>query len=138
MSAKVLIIDDEPDVAAYLAAALKANGHSPSVAHSAESGLELLHRVRPDLICLDIMMPRESGMSLYVRLKKDSEYQSIPVVIVSGVSQDEQLDFRGYVADKSVPPPDCYLEKPIKVDEFIKTIESLVALAGSAKRRARK
>ncbi len=138
MSVKVLIIDDEPDVAAYLAAALRANGYSPSVAHSADSGLEMLRRARPDLICLDIMMPQESGMSLYVRLKKHGDFKSIPVMIVSGVSQDGQLNFREYVVDESVPPPDCYLEKPIKVDQFIKEVATLAASAGSAERRAGK
>jgi two-component system, OmpR family, phosphate regulon response regulator PhoB len=129
VGAKVLIVDDEPDVAAYLAAALRANGHSPTVAHSAQTGLEQLRRSRPDLICLDIVMPRESGMSMYVRLKKNDDYRSIPIVIVSGVGQDGQLDFRNYVADESVPPPERYLEKPIKVDEFIATVEQLVASA---------
>jgi len=138
VGAKVLIVDDEPDVAAYLAAALRANGHSPTVAHSADSALEQLRRARPDLICLDIVMPRESGVSFYVRLKKSEEYTSIPVVIVSGVGQDGQLDFRNYVADESVPLPECYLEKPIKVDEFIKTIESLVASSTAAERQTGK
>ena len=127
MGYKVLIVDDEPDVAAYLAAALRANGHTPAVAHSAESGLEQLHRSRPDLICLDIMMPRESGMSMYVRLKKSDAFKKIPVVIVSGVGQDGRLDFRKYVDDESVPPPERYLDKPIKVDEFIATVEQLAA-----------
>lgn len=135
MGVKVLIVDDEPDVAAYMAAALRANGHSPTVAHSATSALELLHRSQPDLICLDIMMPRESGMSMYLRLKKSDVFRTIPVLIVSGVGQDGQLDFRNYVADESVPPPESYLEKPIKVDDFIATVEKLAA---GTKRRAKK
>ncbi len=138
MAVKVLIIDDEPDVAAYMAAALRAHGHSPTMAHSAASGLELLSRERPDLICLDIMMPKESGMSLYVRLRKDDGLCSIPVMIVSGVGQDGRLDFRNYVADESVPPPERFLEKPIKVEEFIKTVEALAASTETSKRRAEK
>ena len=138
MGVKVLIVDDEPDVATYLATALRAHGHSPTVAHSAADGLEQLRSTLPDLICLDIMMPRESGVSMYVKLRKDESYRSIPVVIVSGVGQDGQLDFRNYVADESVPPPERYLEKPIKVEEFINTVEDLTLASGSSERRAEK
>jgi DNA-binding response OmpR family regulator len=137
VGANVLIVDDEPDVAAYLAAALKANGHSATVAHSVDSGLESIRRSRPDLICLDIVMPRESGVSMYVRLRKDDHYRSIPILIVSGVGQDGRLDFRKYVADESVPLPDHYLEKPIKVEEFIETVENLVS-SRTTERRSRK
>lgn len=126
MGGKVLIVDDEPDVARYLSAVLRANGHTPTIANSVETGLNILNDTRPDLICLDIMMPNESGISMYKRLKEDSSTERIPVIIISGVEVEGQFDFRSFLPDESVPPPECFLEKPVNVKEFIATVEHLI------------
>jgi two-component system phosphate regulon response regulator PhoB len=127
VGARVLIVDDEPDVAKYLATVLRARGHTPVVAGSVRAGFEQLSEALPDLICLDIMMPRESGVSMYIRLKQDSKTQSIPVIVISGVEPQEQFDLRTYVKGEPVPPPECFLEKPVKVEEFVATVERLVS-----------
>jgi CheY-like chemotaxis protein len=97
------------------------------VANSVEDGLRLLAAATPDLIFLDIMMPRESGLSMYVRLKENPATRQIPVVILSGVAQKGQFNFRSYIADPSVPTPDHYLEKPVSVDELIEVITRFTA-----------
>jgi two-component system phosphate regulon response regulator PhoB len=127
MSERVLIVDDERDVTTYVATALRAHGYETSVANSVEDGLRLLAEATPDLVLLDIVMPRESGLSMYVRLKENPATRQIPVVILSGVAQKGQFDFRSYVADQSVPPPEHYLEKPVSVDELIEVIASFKA-----------
>lgn len=134
MGSKILIVEDEPDVAAYLVAVLRANGCTPIVASNVELGLKLVHEAEPDVICLDIMMPRESGISLYRRLRADSARRRIPVVIVSGVAQEGEFDFRAYVPDESIPPPDSYFEKPIAVDEFVQTVKKLISRSESTER----
>ena len=58
MNTKVLIVDDEPDVAKYLAMILRANGYEPAVAHTAKAGWELVNEPNLALVCLDIKMPR--------------------------------------------------------------------------------
>ncbi|MDD3732202.1 MAG: hypothetical protein PHU88_07505, partial [candidate division Zixibacteria bacterium] len=88
-----------------------------------------------DLICLDIMMPRESGISFYIRLKKNDLLRGIPVVIVSGAIHLGEFDFRAYVPDTSIAPPEQYIEKPIVVEAFLKTVEELTAAGDSAKTR---
>lgn len=125
MSCRVLIVDDEPDVAAYLAAILRANGHEPTVAHSVEEGLAALKESPPRIICLDIMMPKESGVSMYIHLKQNEETRNIPVIVISGVELEGQFDFSSYMPDETLPPPECFMEKPIKVEEFVATIERL-------------
>jgi len=133
MPGRVLIVDDEPDVVTYLSTALHAHGYQTMAAGSAERGLELIDESRPDVICLDIMMPRESGISMYLHLKQDSTTQHIPVVIISGVAAEGQFDFRAYVADRSIPPPERYLEKPVVVNDLIATVQELIADGTKAK-----
>lgn len=119
MARRVLIVDDEPDVTSYVSTALRAHGFDAVVANSVESGLRLLAETSPDMVFLDIMMPRESGLSMYLRLREDPTTRSVPVVILSGVAQKGQFDFRAYVSDRSIPEPDYYLEKPVPVNELV-------------------
>lgn len=136
MERKVLIVDDEPDVVTYLTTILKHNGYTPLSAHTAQSGFETVAREKPDLILLDIMMPRESGISLYTRLKEDRRFKDIPIVIISGVAQAGEFDFRDFVSDKSIPPPEKYIEKPVQVEEFVRIIDELTGGPSSAKSKA--
>jgi len=127
MGKKILIVDDEQDVVTYLVAVLESNDYTPYSANSVKVGLEMLERVKPDLICLDIMMPKESGFSMYKRLRKNRTSRNIPVMIISGVEQNGEFDFRSYVSDKSIPVPDSFMEKPIDVDRYLQTVKQLLS-----------
>ena len=127
MNGRVLIVDDEPDVSTYLATALRANGYAAAVADGVESGFTELEKTRPDLIILDIMLPKESGISMYNRLKQDQATESIPVVIISGVLQEGGFDFRYYIPDETVLPPERFLEKPVDIEQFLKAVKELIA-----------
>jgi twitching motility two-component system response regulator PilH len=127
MAKKILIVDDESDITTYLAMVLKANGFVPTVARDAQVALDKTHEIQPDLISLDIMMPKESGIAMYKRLKDDPKTERIPVIIVSGVGQEGEFDFRSYVPDESIAEPECFMEKPIDVDEYIRTIRQLTS-----------
>lgn len=124
-SKKILIIDDEPDVAAYLTAVLESNGYRSYSAADIKTAMDLIQKVRPDLICLDIVMPEETGISLYIKLQQEKEFKDIPVIIISGIIDSEKFNFRSYVKDDSIPEPQCYMEKPIDVNSFIWNIEQL-------------
>jgi DNA-binding response OmpR family regulator len=127
MAYKILIVEDENDIATYLATVLRVNGFDPTVAGDAEHGLHLAKELRPDLICLDIMMPKESGLSMYTRLRQDAELKDIPVIIISGAGQDGTFDFRDYVTDKAVPEPDYYLEKPVSADDYVSIVNEILS-----------
>ena len=135
MKEKILIVDDESDVATYLATVLRTNGYSPAVADSVDTGLEMAHRLRPDLICLDLMMPRKSGLTMYTRLKKDPVLKDTPILIISGAGQEEGFDFRSYIRDESIPVPGHYMEKPIDIDDYLKVVRRLVSTGRSSERR---
>ena len=125
-SKKILIIDDEPDVVTYLSAVLEANGYKSYATGDIKTAMELVKDIHPDLICLDIVMPEETGISFYTRLRQDNESKTTPVIIISGIVESEKFDFRTYTKDDSIPPPECYMEKPIDVDVYIQKVKELV------------
>ncbi len=129
---KVLIIEDEPDVSLYLQTILETNGYQTAVCEAAADGMTHVARIRPDLISLDIMMPHETGMSFYLKLKKSREYKHIPVIVISGAVQQKEFCIEDFAPGETVPPPEAYLEKPIDVDLFLLTVNKLIkaALAG--------
>ena len=124
-SKKILIIDDEPDVVTYLSAVLEANGYKSYATSNIKTAMEQVEDIRPDLICLDIVMPQETGISFYTRLRQDKELKTIPVIIISGIVELEKFDFRTYTKNDSIPPPECYMEKPIDVEKYIKKVTQL-------------
>jgi CheY-like chemotaxis protein len=124
-SKKILIIDDEPDVVAYLTAVLESNGYRSYSAADIKTAMDIIQKVHPDLICLDIVMPKETGISLYIKLQQEKEFKDIPVMIISGIIDSEKFNFRSYVKDDSIPEPQCYMEKPIDIKSFIWNIEQL-------------
>lgn len=137
MKKKVLIIDDEQDIVTYLMMVLEENGHVAYSADNVKRGLRMLEEVKPDLVCLDIMMPKESGISMYMRMKADKRYADIPVLIISGVEQEREFDFRIHVPDRAIPPPQQYLEKPIDVERFLRLVRRLVGVASAGRKAGR-
>ncbi|HHI03313.1 MAG: hypothetical protein DRP51_05115 [Candidatus Zixiibacteriota bacterium] len=131
MKPKVLIIDDEADVIKYLTVVLKSNDFQPYSVNSIKDARAGIEKICPDLICLDIMMPEETGLSFYAKLKHDKKYRRIPVIIISGVVQPGDFDFRSYLSDNSIRPPEYFMEKPIDVKEFIDTIKRLTKTGNS-------
>lgn len=122
---KIAVIDDERDVVTYLIWALQDNGFDVCSATNANDGLEMIRSERPDLVCIDILMPRETGYSLCRKIKKDESLNSIPVVIITGMSiQDENT--RSGPGSYGDLKPDGYIEKPIDISQFITTIKELV------------
>jgi CheY-like chemotaxis protein len=107
---KILIVDDEPDVASYLAAFLKDNGFVVRTAADGRQGMEQVRAEQPDLITLDINMPEESGVRMYRHLQEDPDLKNIPVIIITGISNS----FKGFIETRrQVSPPAGYFEKPI-------------------------
>ena len=84
---------------------------------------------RPDLIILDVLMPKQSGIKMYRELKGDESLKEIPVIVLSGIakrtflrSQEALTEFRS----QSVPEPEAYIEKPAEPEELVETIKKLI------------
>ena len=125
---KIAVIDDERDVVTYLVWALQDNGFDVCSATNANDGIEMIRSERPDLVCIDILMPRETGYSLCRKIKEDESLNGIPVLIITGMSiQNEttRTDLGGPGSDGDLKP-DGYIEKPVDISKFITTIRKLV------------
>lgn len=141
MSKKILIVDDEADQRTFLSTVLEENGYASISAKDGVEGLELLRKEKPDLVLLDLMMPKKSGISMFQELRSDSNLSNIPVIVVTGVSEVTGVDFRNFMFKQPLRDekkfvettgltkytiPDGYIEKPIDPDGLIKTINDVL------------
>ena len=86
---KILIVDDEADIIEILQFMLEANGYECVTAMDGEEGLKLAREISPDLIILDVMMPKINGYKISRLLKYDNKYKDIPILMVTARSQEE-------------------------------------------------
>jgi len=132
---KVLVIDDEPAVVTYLVTLLSDNGYETLSAENGRTGFEKVKREHPDLVCLDITMPEESGIRFYRNLKENPELARTPVIVVTAVTGfgGDPEPFKRFLGTrKHVPAPEGFLAKPIDQKEFLQTVSSVLEHASSA------
>jgi twitching motility two-component system response regulator PilH len=129
MSKKVLVVDDDPDVRLFSVTVLEENGYTPLEAEDGESGLKIIKAEKPDLVILDVLMPRQSGVRLYRELKTTKALKDLKVIILSGIakktflrSQKALTEFGG----AEIPEPEIYLEKPVEPDELADVIKQVL------------
>ena len=127
MSRKALIIDDEPDTATYLGTLLSDNGWDVRTANDVNTGLALAREETPDIVLLDLMMPERGGLSALVELRKDAKLGQVPIVIVSGIQEELNADFRNFLARFKYKKADAFLDKPVKPEELLKKVDELTA-----------
>ena len=123
MSKKILIVDDENDVLVYLGTLFKDNGYVVAAAMDGKEALERLGQFRPDLITVDIIMPNQSGVGFYRKLKKDKGLQDIPVIVLTGVAQYKDFFAREH---HTIPKPDAFVEKPFDKAELLDLVQRLI------------
>jgi CheY-like chemotaxis protein len=119
----VLVVDDDPDARQFLKTVLEDNGFGTAEATDGVEALAAIERARPDLVALDITMPEKSGVAVYRKLREDDHFKSIPVVIITGMSDD----FRSFISTRRhIPPPDGYISKPVDHQQFLNLVEKLL------------
>jgi len=130
MSKKVLSVDDDPDIISFVVTVLEENDYIPLEANNGEEGLAKIREEKPDLVILDVLMPRQSGIKMYRELKTDDSLKNIPVIILSGItrrtflrSQEALTEFGG----QNVPEPEAYIEKPVAPEELAEMIKKIIA-----------
>ncbi len=129
MAKKVLVVDDEMDVRTFISTLLEANGYTAVTADNGESGMALFTEKRPELVTLDVMMPKESGIKMYRDIKTNPDYAEVPVLVISGLAKKTFLHSQKVLdkfKDQTVPPPDGYIEKPPEPDELLAEIKRLI------------
>lgn len=122
---KVLIVDDVPDLAVIVACALRADGHEVLAAGSGQEALALSLSERPDAILLDVMMPGMDGIEVCRRLKADPQLRSIPVILVTAKTADDEV-VRGLDAGA-----DDYVTKPFRKEILAARVRSALRVKQS-------
>ncbi|PIU57654.1 MAG: response regulator receiver protein [Deltaproteobacteria bacterium CG07_land_8_20_14_0_80_38_7] len=116
----ILIVDDEHDVHVVLGKMLQKSGYLVQSAYNAEDALNKIKETKPDLIMLDIMMPKISGIELCNNIKNDPSTKNIIVVIIS--AKDEQSDR----IDGLTHGADDYISKPFHLRSLVRKIDRIL------------
>ncbi|MFC1574929.1 response regulator [Gemmatimonadota bacterium] len=119
----ILVVDDDPDAVDFFITVLEDNGYATVSAQDGNEALKRLEEGIPDLVTLDITMPEKSGVGVYRKLKETDQYKDIPVIIITGVSDD----FKQFISTRrQVPPPEGYLSKPVEPEQLTKLVAELL------------
>ena len=139
----ILVIEDEPDVQLYLQTILEDAGFKVMTAGDGEAGLKLVKEQKPDLVSLDLVLPKMSGRKVLAALKKDEELSHIPVLIVTAHADDDLGNEENPALESILKPPTSnqdagkYLHKPIKPLEYIQCIEETLGIDSKAETELR-
>ena len=125
MTKKILIIDDEKDMRVYLEAVFSKEWYETVSAADGDQGVWLAEVHQPDLITLDVLMPKKSGVKAYRGLRSSEKTSSIPVIVLTGLTRSD--DFFSDFGD--LPRPEAVLEKPIERESFLEKVQELIGQA---------
>ena len=143
---RILVVEDSDESIAYISEILEAHDYSFSVAQDGKAAIESMRNNRPDLVLLDIMMPRKSGVSVFQQMKRDPNLEKVPVIIITGASEATGVEMKtGLEKPKQTYDddlarefgvqlreqlqnlkPEGFLEKPVEPDQLISKIELLL------------
>ncbi|MFH0877796.1 MAG: response regulator [Candidatus Omnitrophota bacterium] len=113
---RILIIEDEREISLIVKLRLQANGYEVLEAFDGQEGLDMAKSMIPDLILLDLVLPKIGGMQILEELKGDEQYRKIPIVVVTGISQ-EAMGLK-----TSLEKADAYFLKPFDSVELMAAI----------------
>lgn len=120
----VLVVDDEDDIRAFLEVTLKLGGFEVISASDGEEAIDAAVREQPDLVVMDVMMPKLDGFSALNELRQDGRTSHIPVILLTAKSQQEdKID--GFAAGA-----DDYITKPFDPDELVARVQATLRRAG--------
>ena len=131
MSAKILIIEDNPDMVLALRMPLEAHGYEVYHAVSGEEGLKQVKQIQPDLIILDVMMETTTaGFQVSLQLRSPdpqseyAAYRDIPILMLTAIHTTTSLRFG---PDEAYLPVDDFVDKPIDPDVLLEKVQRLLA-----------
>jgi len=148
MPKRVLVVDDDDNTRRFLTVALEENGYEAITAADGEEGYQKIQEESPDLILLDVMMPKKTGFSLFKQIRRKEEYKDIPVIMLTGVAgvleeDDAQAEgdtfespfdslregLRRGIAkmrEEGVIRPEMFIDKPIDPEELIESVREII------------
>ena len=118
--ARVLVVDDEPDLVRILEFGLKAAGYQVMTANDGQEGLKKAREQKPDIILLDLMLPKLDGYKVCRLLKFDERYKHIPIMILSARTQEGDQNLAHEMGANR------FLTKPYEFSEILQHIQALL------------
>ncbi len=121
MAKQILIIDDEEDMQIFLQTLFAKHGYETISAINGEEALTHLENSQPDLITLDILMPKRSGLSFFHEIRKREHLKAVPVVVLSGVTRHNE-----FFGDDIEVGPTEFVEKPIEPEALLTIVNRML------------
>jgi CheY-like chemotaxis protein len=148
MPKRVLVVDDDENTRRFLSVALKANGYEAVTAEDGDDGYNKVQELKPDLILLDVMMPKKTGFVLFKQLRRKEEFKDIPVIMLTAVAEvleDDEVQAEGEtferpfdslrdslrkaiakMRDEGLVKPEVFIDKPIDPEKLIEEVRNLI------------
>ena len=120
---KVVCIEDEPEMIDLVKLILGRKGFDLTGAMGGREGLDVIRRVKPDLVLLDLMMPDMDGWEVYQQMKADADMQKIPVIVVTAKAQSIDK-----VLGLHIAKVDDYVTKPFGPQELLQSVEKVLGM----------
>jgi len=118
---KIMVVDDEPDVLEVVKLILESDGYQVVTASSGQEALNIIEKEKPDLVLLDIIMPRMDGWEVFSRIKSNPRTHSIPVIMLT--AKDQRID---KLIGLHVVRVDDYITKPFGRAELLERIKRVL------------
>ncbi|MDX9787044.1 MAG: response regulator [Desulfobacterales bacterium] len=127
---KILVVDDEADMRIFVSTVAETNGYEAISAETGQQALEMAWHHRPDLVILDVMMPKiEDGIHTFHQFKSDAVLKDTPVIMLSAIAQKtffHYVKLLNPVAGDNSYTPEGYVEKPPDAEDLIQLIQSII------------
>lgn len=117
---RILLVDDEIELAEFVKIRLEANNYEVLMAHDGKTALDLVKKENPDLLILDLMLPKMDGYKVCGLLKRDSRYAKIPIIMFSAKAQDDDVKLAMEVG------AEAYVMKPFEPALLLSKIAELI------------
>lgn len=124
---QILIVDDDTDLLSSIQIILEDRNFEVHTASTKKEGLDLLKSLKPDLLIQDIMMESDlEGFGILNDLKSDPEYRKLPIIMLTGIAEAMEVNFRSAIEDSEMFPNVVFLDKPVEPDVLFTEINTLL------------
>ncbi len=120
MNPTILVADDEPNIVISLEYLLKREGYTVVIARDGEEALQVIRRERPDLVLLDVMMPKKTGFEVCQEVRADDTLQTIKILMLTAKGRDTD------VAKGTALGADAYMTKPFATRDLVQKVAQML------------
>lgn len=126
--ARIMVVDDDIESAKITATILQSKGHEAVLLHSTENAIEMLTRMMPDLVILDVMFPDNplAGFDLAREIRRHPAIKNLPILLLTAVNQEFPMGFCDSDIDANWMPIQSFIEKPFKIDDLLRVVAKLL------------